>query len=177
MENQPAFFETTFKLGEAPYPQPRIATMLSVGDNFMPLSWHMPVSKSPFRYAVAIREENYSHQLVKKYREFALNFLNYTYYQTYADAGAVHGDQVDKFALTGLTKKEAEFIQAPLIEEAYMIYECRLFDIQRFGDHDLFIADVLAVHSRQEEFHQSTLFLGRGHYETTTGNPIQASRE
>jgi len=177
MINDNNTFKSSFMLDASSYPQPRVAAMLTVENNLMPLSWHMPVSKSPFCYAVAIRKENYSHELVTKNREFALNFLNFTYFQTYEDCGNVHGQDVDKFARSGLTPKAPMFIKSTLIEESYMIYECRLKEVLNFGDHDIFIADVLGILNKKEGYHQPTLFLGKGRYETVTGNPITALRE
>lgn len=165
-----------FIIGESTKPQARIAAMLSVEENIMPLSWHMPVSKSPFRYGVAIRKENYSHTLVSQHQEFALNFLNFTYFQSYHDGGSVHGKGIDKFTLCNLTPKEPLLISSKLIEESYMIYECRVKERLSFGDHDIFIADVLTVLHKKDEEYQPTLFLGKGVYETTSGNPFRAQR-
>ena len=58
-------------LENANHAQPRVTALLACQDNLMPASWHMPVSKSPFRYAVAVREENYTHQLLTQKGSFA----------------------------------------------------------------------------------------------------------
>jgi len=115
-------FKTTDTLNSECHPQPRVTALLASGDNFMPLSWHMPVSKSPFRYAVAIRNENKSYEIVKQTKEFSLNFIDFSYAQTCEIAGSSHGG--DKFATTGLSQKHAHKIKSSLIEQAYMIYEC-----------------------------------------------------
>ncbi|HHH37600.1 MAG TPA: flavin reductase family protein [Epsilonproteobacteria bacterium] len=155
--------------------QPRPVTLLSVGHNFMPLSWHMPVSKSPFRYAVCVRDENISHGLLHRYREFALNFLDFSYIEAYEKSGSSHGGE--KFGLTDLTPKKADTITTTLIEEAYMIYECRIIDITGYGDHDIFVADVTMIHNKKVEVVKPVLFLGQGYYETTSHNPQRIARE
>ena len=167
-------FTTTQILNEDCHPQPRLSALLGCGENLMPLSWHMPVSKAPFRYAVAIRPENRSYDLVHTLGEFSINFLDYAYREAMQKAGSVHGG--DKFAVTGLHPKEAIDIKSKLVEESYMIYECKVVEILNFGDHDIFVADVLRIHNSDEKGSEPTLFLGRGYYDTTTQNPQRIER-
>lgn len=169
-------FSTSFQLDEKCHPQPRTAALLTCGNNIMPLAWHMPVSKDPFRYAVAIRSENFSHTLLKEKREFALNFLDISYQHAYQVCGETHGEHVDKFELSGLTQKKALTIESSLIEEAYMIYECTLTDIINYGDHDIFIADVNRILNKETEDVKPTLFMGKGFYDTLTGEPVRMQR-
>lgn len=151
----------------ASHPQPRLTALLSVDENLAPVSWHMPISKEPFVYGVAMREENYSHSLMKEKKEFALNFLDYRYADVIDQMGAIHGDQANKFSLSKFTKKTASSIKSTLIEEAYMIYECEVIDILSYGDHDIFVAQVKVIHKDEEQNPKQTLFLGRGNYTTT----------
>jgi flavin reductase (DIM6/NTAB) family NADH-FMN oxidoreductase RutF len=169
-------FNTSLHLDEKCHSQPRIAALLTCGDNIMPLAWHMPVSKSPFRYAVAVRSENHTHTLIKENKEFALNFLDIAYQHAYQVCGEVHGKDVDKFELSGLHKKGASSIESTLIEEAYMIYECTLIDIINYGDHDIFIADVNLILNKETKEVEPTLFMGKGYYDTVTGEPIRLQR-
>lgn len=168
-------FTTTSSLNSTCHAQPRPTALLSVKDNFMPLSWHMPVSKSPFRYAICVRNENKSYELLHENKQFALNFLDFKYIEAYDKSGRVHG--TNKFELTNLKPKKAQNIDASLIEESYMIYECKVVDILNFGDHDIFIADVILIHNKKDTNISPTLFLGKGFYETTSKNPKRVKRE
>ncbi|MBN2816654.1 MAG: flavin reductase family protein [Campylobacterales bacterium] len=168
-------FTTTKILNSQCHSQPRLTALLACGNNFMPMSWHMPVSKAPFRYAVAIRPENESYDLVHALGHFSINFMDYSYFEAMEKAGSQHGG--DKFALTGLTPKKADAIKSTLIEEAYMIYECRVVEIVNFGDHDIFIADVLCIHNKESKDVLPTLFLGRGYYETISQSPKRVERD
>jgi flavin reductase (DIM6/NTAB) family NADH-FMN oxidoreductase RutF len=161
-------FDTTFNLDESCHPQPRVVAMLSVEDNLMPLSWHMPISKEPFIYAVSMRSSNFSHELIMKKKAFALNFLDYRYVLIHRGMGDMHGFDKNKFQESGLTKKEPKIIESALIEESYMIYECELVDVHNYGDHDVFISKVACIHNKKEEGFEPTLFLGRGRYETVS---------
>lgn len=168
-------FTTTKLIDDSCHKQPRPTAFLSVDDNFMPLSWQMPISKTPMRYAVCVRDENKSYDLLKSNKEFALNFLDHSFIEAYDKSGRVHGG--DKFSLTNLTRKKAEIINTSLIEEAYMIYECKVIDVINYGDHDIFIADVILIHNKKVEDVNPTLFLGQGYYETTSKNPKRVPRE
>ncbi len=169
-------FNTSFNLDEQCHAQPRLTALLTCGGNIMPLSWHMPVSKSPFRYSVAVRKENHTHELLKKNREFALNFLDFSHQGAYQIAGELHGDNVNKFELCGLTPKQALTIGTRLIQEAYMIYECTLIDIISYGDHDLFIGEVNVILNKDTKNIKPILFLGKGYYDTLTAEPIRMQR-
>lgn len=140
----------------------------------MPLSWHMPISKSPLRYAVCIRDENISYNLLHINKQFALNFLDFSYIEAYDKSGGKHGG--DKFSLTHLTRKKAQNINATLIEEAYMIYECKIIDILNYGDHDVFISEVSLIHNKVVENVKPTLFTGQGYYETTACYPQRVEK-
>ena len=168
-------FTTTNILNSECHSQPRLSALLACGENFMPLSWHMPVSKSPFRYAVAIRDENRSYDLVHLRKEFSINFMDFSYMEAMDRAGSMHGG--DKFAECSLTPKRASQIKSSLIEEAYMIYECKVVEILNFGDHDMFISDVVCIHNKKVEEINPTLFMGRGYYDTLKGMPQRVQRE
>lgn len=169
-------FNTSLHLDEQCHAQPRTTALLTCGNNIMPLSSHMPVSKSPFRYAVAVRKENYTHHLLKRHREFALNFLDFSHQDAYQMSGELHGEDIDKFKRCGLTPKQAITIETTLIQEAYMIYECTLLDIISYGDYDLFISDVNIILNKDIKTVKPTLFLGKGYYDTLTGEPIRMQR-
>jgi flavin reductase (DIM6/NTAB) family NADH-FMN oxidoreductase RutF len=170
-------FTTTNKLDAKSHSQARLTALMGVKQNFMPLAWHMPVSRSPFRYAIAVRDENHSYDFLHEFQEFSLNFLDISYIQAYEYSGQVHGRDEDKFKATGLTPKKAQIIRSTLIEEAYMIYECKVVDILNYGDHDVFIADVVCIHNKDVEDISPTLFLGKGFYETTSKKPLRIERK
>lgn len=169
-------FTTTTKLEANNHSQLRPTALLTCAENIMPLSWHMPISKEPFRYAICVRDENYSYELLHKHREFALNFLDYSFVESYHKTGEIHGQGIDKLAQSGLTKKIATTIHSALIEESYMIYECSIIDILNYGDHDIFIADVNIIFNTKDTEVSPTLFMGRGYYETSSKKPTIIQR-
>ncbi len=146
--------------------QPRVAAVLSCRNNLMALSWHMPISREPFRYAIAVREENYTHALLQEQGSFTLNFLPFACYEQIDRCGRVHGDTIDKFDYSGLTSKNSDPQGNAILDGADYAYECTIIDRYANGDHTLFIANVTALYLNECFNAHPTLFLGRGYYAT-----------
>ena len=60
--------------------------------------------------------------------------------------GVRSGRDVDKFEAQGLTREAADTVLAPLIAESPVNIECRVKDIIRMPSHDMFMAEITAVH-------------------------------
>lgn len=148
--------------------QPRSTAMLCCQQNLMPLSWHMPMSKSPFRYAVAVRDENVTFSMLKKYASFTLNFLPFAYYENIDKAGRVHGDTVDKLKLCDLASTSSDHNGNAILDDSDFVYECTIIDTYENGDHTLFIADVTKILVQEDTTPSPVLFTGHGKYCTTT---------
>lgn len=156
-------------------PQPRIAALLSCGQNLMALSWHMPISREPFRYAIAMRKTNFTFTLLQENKSFALHFLPFEYHRSIDLCGRVHGNDIDKLSLTGLGTSSLDSNGNILLNQADCIYECTLIDTYENGDHTIFIADVDALYLNEEFKGDTTLFVGRGQY-TTANSPSVVPR-
>ncbi len=159
-------FKTYDTLEQATHAQPRVTALLACQENLMPASWHMPISKSPFRYAVAVREENYTHDLIKTNGSFTLNFLPFEHHNTVDLMGKVHGNSENKFALSQLKKEGVDVNGNLLLSASDFIYECDVCDTYKNGDHTIFIADVVKIHVNEKQSNRPMLFSGRGRYGT-----------
>ena len=60
--------------------------------------------------------------------------------------GVKTGAKTDKFQLSGLTAGKASVIHAPLIQESPVNIECQVTQVIPLGSHDMFLAEVKAVH-------------------------------
>ena len=54
---------------------------------------------------------------------------------------------MDKFKEMHLTPIPGAEVKAPLIGESPVSLECKVREIKQLGSHDMFIADVVAVHA------------------------------
>ena len=57
---------------------------------------------------------------------------------------------MDKFKETGLTAVPGPVTGCPMVEESPVNLECRVKEIKALGSHDLFLAEVVAVHVSED---------------------------
>ena len=136
----------------APGPLGFLTSRYRSTENMMTASWIMAVSRDPAMIAVAIHPDRLSHQYVSQSEFFGLSIPTADLLAAIQVAGYQSGRDIDKFDATGLTPLDPLEIEAPLVEEAVGHIESGLIARQTFGDHDLFIGEVLAVRADSEAF-------------------------
>ncbi|QKS73163.1 flavin reductase [Paenalkalicoccus suaedae] len=151
-----------------------IVTVAHKGEtNIMAAGWHSYISYTPPIYGVAIAEERYTHHLVKQEGKFAINFLPAAHAEAIQQAGVWTGSDGAKLDRIGLAYNLGEN-GAPILTDAYVAYECSTIDVNRYGDHDWFVASMDAFYRNQELFTKDglpdftkvtlPLYLGRSKY-------------
>jgi flavin reductase (DIM6/NTAB) family NADH-FMN oxidoreductase RutF len=133
---------------------PLPVAMVSVGDkenaNIITIAWAGVICSTPPRVYISVRPERFSHSILMERKEFVLNLTDKSL-TTVADfCGFRSGRDCDKFAEMNLTKLDSDIVAAPLIDECPVNLECKVFDIVNLGSHDMFMADVVAVHVDQK---------------------------
>lgn len=141
-----------WKPGNMLYPLPVV--MVSVADkdgrnNIITLAWVGTVCSEPPMVSISVRPERYSYSILKETGEFVINLT--TKELTFATdyCGVKSGRDVDKFKEMHLTALPASEVKAPLIAESPVNIECRVREVKPLGSHDMFIADVVAVHAEE----------------------------
>ena len=114
--------------------------------NIITLSWVANVCSKPPTVVAGIRPERHSYDLVKEAGEFVLNIPSTEQIEGTKFAGSRSGREYDKFVEGGFTPEPATKVDAPMIKECPINIECRTTQIISLGAHDLFIAEVVAVH-------------------------------
>jgi len=126
--------------------------------NVMPAAWVVPLSAEPPLVGVAIHPARFTHDLVWRSEQFALNIPGRPLMEAVDKLGSVSGHDVDdKFALVGLTLADPKQIDAPLIEECLAWLECAVVDAFEIGDHRLFVGEVLVAQVEEEAFDETWL--------------------
>jgi len=100
----------------------------------------------PVIVGIAMAKARYSHELIRRCGEFVANLPPTGLLEKVDRCGTASGRDVDKFAAFGLTPLPAERVRPPLIAECPLNLECKLLDVQEWGDHDLFVGEVLVEH-------------------------------
>jgi len=118
--------------------------------NIITLAYVGTTAAKPPQAAIAIRPSRYSHTVISRTGEFAINIPTEDLLPAVDQCGHVSGARTDKFALTGLTPEPATQIQPPLIAECPVNIECKLTQTIPLGSHDLFIGEIVAVHVDEE---------------------------
>jgi flavin reductase (DIM6/NTAB) family NADH-FMN oxidoreductase RutF len=143
-----------------------LTTMYRQQPNVMTAGWLLALSFSPVRIGVAVHPGRLTHQFLTKTEEFVLNVPTIDLLAATHRCGMVSGRDEDKVASTGLTLVEGRVHDAPLIAECVAAIVCGVRDRVSFGDHDLFVADVLEVTADAEAFD------GRWMVETDAGRVL-----
>lgn len=138
-----------WKPGNMLYPLPVV--MVSMADaqgrnNIITIAWAGTVCTNPPMVSISVRPERYSYPILKETGEFVINLT--TKELTYATdyCGVKSGRDVDKFQKLHLTPIPGDKVKAPLIEESPVNLECRVKEVIPLGSHDMFLAEVVAVH-------------------------------
>ena len=87
------------------------------------------------------------YEMLKKTGEFVINLTTRDLAFATDYCGVKSGRDVDKFKEMKLTPMPAEKISAPLIKESPVNIECKVTQTIPLGTHDMFLAEVVAVHA------------------------------
>ncbi|ASN06041.1 flavin reductase family protein [Virgibacillus necropolis] len=125
--------------------------------NIMSAGWHSYISYNPPIYGVAIGRERYTYDLVKNAGCFAINFLPYEKAAFIQEAGVYSGGNLNKFVNGKMVYDQVITIEAPILRDAYVAYECKTIDINSYGDHDWFVGDITQCYRDEQSFLENGL--------------------
>ena len=142
-----------WKPGNMLYPLPVVMVSLADPDgkpNIITVAWVGTVCTNPPMVSVSVRPERYSYPILKETGEFVINLTTKDLVFATDYCGVKSGRNVDKFKEMHLTALPASEVKAPLIGESPVNIECRVREVKPLGSHDMFLADVVAVHADEE---------------------------
>ncbi len=166
---------------------PRVATIVTAQAkgkaNAMAVAWHLVISVNPPLYGVSIAPKRFTHQLIVDSKEFGVNFLPFEMTELVASVGGSSGREMDKFQEFNIALDKPVKTAVPILKDAYAAYECKLVDDKLYGDHRLFVGEIVAVHWLEEAFTPEgtldldkvspALFLGQERYLTTAKDTVR----
>ena len=133
---------------------PLPAVMVSCGSlekpNIITIAWTGIVNSTPPMTYISVRKSRYSHDLIAESGEFVINLT--TEALTFATdyCGVKSGREVDKFTEMKLTPLAAGEVSCPMIAESPINLECKVREVHEYPSHDMFIAEIVAVHVDEE---------------------------
>lgn len=150
-----------WKPGNMLYPLPVVMVSLADRDgkpNIITIAWAGTICTNPPMVSISVRSERYSYPILKETGEFVINLTTKELAYATDYCGIKSGRDVDKFREMGLTPLQGEQVKAPLIGESPVNIECRVRQIMPLGSHDMFIADVVAVHADEKYMDENHKF-------------------
>lgn len=158
---------------------PGLIAIVTVKDgdevNMMAAGWHSYMSYAPPIYGVAIAKERHTYQLVKNSQSFVINFVPAEHAHLIEGAGKTSGRDNDKFNRLEARWSPGKKTGSPVLDEAYVAYECSVKGMHEYGDHDWIAGDIVTFYQDSDRFDPETglpdfhklqlpLFLGQSHY-------------
>jgi flavin reductase (DIM6/NTAB) family NADH-FMN oxidoreductase RutF len=114
--------------------------------NIMTMGWHMIMEFQPSLVGCYIWTANRSFEMIRKSRQCVINIPTVDLASTVVKIGNSSGRDTDKFAEFGLTPTRGTHVGAPLIEECYANFECKLVDSSLIRKYSLFVLEVVKAH-------------------------------
>ncbi len=160
LEPGPVVLVTTSKRGRA---------------NVMAMSWHTMIEFEPPMVGCVISNRNYTFEVVKSTRECVISIPTLELAKQVVGCGNTSGQKIDKFKKFGLTAAAASCVQAPLIEECYANFECRIVDVRMVNKYNFFILEVVKAWIDRSQKDPITIHhRGKGYF-MTAGETIKLS--
>lgn len=146
--------KVSLKPGTMLNPLPAVMVSCSDGevDNVLTIAWTGIINSDPPITYVSVRKSRFSHQLIEKSGEFVINLVNEDLVRSADYCGVRSGRNEDKFEKCNLTKLASDHVKAPMIKESPVNLECKVMEIKEYPTHDMFIAEIVAVHADEELF-------------------------
>lgn len=115
-------------------------------DNLMAVSWWTYLSNHPPMLGACLSKKGLSGSLIEKNGVFTLSVVGETLKEAALNCGRCSGRDRDKASEFGIALEKAEKIDASLVRDSRVAFECRLVSTAEAGDHVFYIAEIVAVH-------------------------------
>lgn len=114
-------------------------------NNIMTMGWHTVMEFSPSLIGCIIAESNHSYEMIKQSEECVINIPTADMLDKVIEIGNCSGSKTDKFKKFKLTAEDAQLVKAPVIQECYANFECKVKDKHLLSKYNFFILEVVAA--------------------------------
>jgi flavin reductase (DIM6/NTAB) family NADH-FMN oxidoreductase RutF len=109
--------------------------------------------------------------MIRRSRQCVINIPTEDLAGTVVKIGNSSGRDIDKFAEFGLTARPGEHVRAPLIDECYASFECKLTDSSLIRKYSLFVLEVVKAHVATSPKYPKTIhYRGDGEFMISGAN-------
>lgn len=136
---------------------PTPVVMVSCGEtpdeyNIITVAWCGTVCSDPPMCYISVRPERHSYPILKERKEFVINLVSTELAERTDWCGVRSGKKFNKFLETDLTPVRGSTVKAPMIFESPVNLECVVKQVIPLGTHDMFLAEIVAVHANESLF-------------------------
>ena len=110
------------------------------------VAWAGTVCSTPAMLSISVRKERYSHAMLMETGEVVVNLPTEDLVWETDEAGVRSGRDVNKWETLHLHQEEGKILSVPMILECPVNMECKVKQVLELGSHDLFLAEIVAVH-------------------------------
>src|ERR1700722_181641 len=147
----PKYTKTDFPVANVrrfiePGPIVLVSSAYKDATNIMTMGWHMIMEFEPSLIGCYIWTENHSFEMIRRSRQCVINVPTVELAATVVKIGNSSGRDIDKFSEFGLTPKPGAQVRAPLIDECFANFECKLVDSSLIRSYSLFVFEVVKAH-------------------------------
>ena len=130
----------------APVPPVLVSCGDTASANILTVGWTGVLNTKPPMTYISLRPSRLSHQIITKSREFTINLSTEALVRAVDFCGVRSGREINKFETMKLKTTPGDTVACPILSDSPLSLECRVKEIIALGTHDLFIAEILAVH-------------------------------
>ena len=140
---------------------PTPVVMVSCGEtpdeyNIITIAWCGTLCSDPPMCYISVRPNRHSYPILKERQEFVINLVSNELTERTDWCGVRSGAKYNKFIETGLTPIRGSVVKAPMIYESPVNIECVVKQVIPLGTHDMFMAEIVAVHADESLFDKKT---------------------
>ena len=142
-----------WKPGNMLYPLPVVLVSAAGTDgeqNLFTVAWAGTVCTAPPMVSISVRPERHSYHMIRESGAFVINLTTEDLVYAVDYCGVKSGRDVNKWEKMKLTPVPGEKGSAPLVAESPVNIECSVTEVRELGSHHMFVAQVTAVHAREE---------------------------
>ena len=132
------------------YPMPVVLVGANINDkpNFMAVAWFSKVNSNPPMMLISLGKRQYTGEGIKENKTFSINLPSKNLVKEVDYCGIVSGRKENKARLFEVFYGETR--TAPMIQECPVIYELRLIETIELPGCNLFIGEIVAAYTDQE---------------------------
>ena len=133
-------------------PLPAVLVSCAKGgeQNLITIAWTGIINSDPPITYVSVRKSRHSHDMIAEPGCFVINMVTEELARAADWCGVKSGRDFDKFKECGLTAVPGTEVAAPLVAESPLNLECRVMEMKEYPTHDMFIAEIVAVHVSED---------------------------